>query len=154
MSIIIMNLSSRTTLSYFHTLILSLCLVNDVIGHSAPSCTSLLSDNKTCVGFPRYYHFNALPTPLPSSNNNNFFYASRDREFQLQAGVKRICPELPIDEYTADYPMASAYPGETLTLQHPPRGHSSQPSSPVWIYMNPEPNVYPNNKQPDASTNL
>lgn len=35
---------------------------------------------------------------------------------------------------------------ETLTLQHPPRGHSSQPSSPVWIYMYPT----PTNKQLNA----
>ena len=47
--------------------------------------------------------------------------------------------------------MASATAGETITLQHPPRGHSSQPSSNVWIYMYPTPNMYPNNKQLNSS---
>jgi hypothetical protein len=131
--------------------LVSLWCTNSIYAHSAASCTNLLKDNKTCVGFPRYYHFNALPTPLPSSDSTNTYYASRDREFQLQAGVNRICPEMTIEEYTVDYPMAKAYPGQTLTIQHPPRGHSSQPSSPVWIYMYPEPNMYPQNKQLDAS---
>jgi hypothetical protein len=119
---------------------------HNVQGHSAPSCIDTLP-TKECAGFPRYYHFNALPTPLPSSDSIDTFFASRDREFQLQAGINKICPELPIAEYTNEYPMASASPGQTLTLQHPPRGHSSQPSSPVWIYMYPQPNMYPGQKQ-------
>lgn len=114
--------------------------------HSAPSCTNL-KDNSTCIGFPRYYHFNRLPTPLPSSDETYTYYASRDREFQLQEGVPNICPELPLPEYTDSFPMAVATSGETLTLQHPPRGHSAQPSSPVWVYMYPIPNVYPQTKQ-------
>lgn len=126
-------------------------LVQYAKGHSAASCTNWRAKNKTCLGFPRYYHFNTLSTPLPSSDEQNTYYSSRDREFQLQEGINKICPELPIEEYTEKYPMTKASPGETLTLQHPPRGHSSQPSSPVWIYMYPEPNMYPTNKQLDSS---
>jgi hypothetical protein len=121
-----------------------------VSGHSATSCTDLQADNKTCLGFPRYYHFNILPIPLSSSNEKNTYYSSRDREFQLQEGVNKICPELDIAEYTDEYPMAKAYPGETLTIQHPPRGHTSQPSSSVWIYMYSKVDMYPQNKQLDA----
>lgn len=136
---------------YYLTIIL--LVFNFVINtnaHSQPSCIKK-SNNLTCVGFPRYFEFNHLPIQLPSSDNTDTFYASRDREFLLQPGVNKICPELPVDEYTTNYPMASAKAGETITMQHPPRGHSSQPSSKVWIYMYPTPNMYPNNKQLNSS---
>jgi hypothetical protein len=116
-----------------------------VIAHSALSCTNTIG--KECFGFARYYNFNRLPNPLPSSDDTDTFYASRDREFQLQAGIDKICPELNAEEYTDDFPMATAVAGETITLQHPPRGHSLQPSSPVWIYMHPEPDKYPTTMQ-------
>ena len=120
----------------------------NVVGHSAPSCTKKVS-NEMCAGFPRYYHFNHLPSPLPSSSGNVSFFASRDRQFQLQAGVDFICPEYPsLPEYTADFPMAKAHPGGNLTLQHPPRGHATQPSSSVWIYIHPSPNIFESTKQP------
>ncbi len=121
-----------------------------VRSHSAVACTDLQSD-EICLGFPRYYHFNILDTQLPSSSGSSKFYASRDREFQLQEGIAKICPELPLPEYTDEYPMATAHAGQTLTLQHPPRGHSSQPSSVVWVYMYPIPNMYPQNKQLNSS---
>jgi hypothetical protein len=122
----------------------------DVNCHSQPSCIKKI-DNITCVGFPRYYHFNYLADALPSSDSINKFYASRDREYLIQPGVNKICPELPLDEYTDKFPMAQASPGETITLQHPPRGHSTQPSSDVWIYMYPTPNMFPGNKQLNSS---
>lgn len=118
--------------------------------HSQLFCTDLPNETN-CKGFPRYFHFNYLPDPLPSSDSEHTFYALRDGQFQLQPGVDRICPEMTLAEYTTDFPMARGRPGETLRLQHPPRGHASQPSSKVWIYMLPEPNVYPGNLQPDRS---
>lgn len=129
-----------------------ICLLNilKANSHSQPSCIKKI-DNITCVGFPRYFEFNHLPNPLPSSDSIDQFYESRDREFLIQPGVNRICPELPVDEYTSNYPMATAMAGETLTLQHPPRGHSSQPSSNVWIYIHPKPNMFPTNKQFNSS---
>lgn len=122
-------------------ILLLLYLFNYVTSHSAPSCTNKINEI-TCEGFPRYYHFNHLNTPLPSSDSTSQFYASRDRENVLQPGVNKLCPSMPIPEYTLDFPMASAYAGSTLTLQHPPRGHAQQPSSPVWIYIYNTPNVY------------
>lgn len=124
--------------------------VYNVYCHSQPSCIKKLNKT-TCVGFPRYYNFNNLPIPLPSSDSEDQFFSSRDRQNLIQPGINTICPELPIDAYTTNFPMASAFPGETLTLQHPPRGHSSQPSSDVWIYMHPSPNMYPTNKQLNSS---
>ena len=118
--------------------------------HSAVSCT----DKKTkelCKGFSRYYHFNHLNTKLPSSDNNDVFYASRDRETLIQDGISKVCPEMNLDEYTQDFPMATVKPGQNLTLQHPPRGHSKQPSSNVWIYIHPQANIYPSNKQPNLN---
>ncbi|NBO99424.1 MAG: hypothetical protein EBU90_04755 [Proteobacteria bacterium] len=130
--------------------IIFIVLAGSVWGHSAPSCTDKRSDG-TCVGFARYYYFNHLPTPLPSSNGNAQFFASRDRELLIQPGVDRICPEMQMEAYNADFPMATAQAGDTLTLQHPPRGHSKQPSSPVWIYMYPQAGLFPQVKQPRAS---
>lgn len=121
--------------------ILLLFLLKDVYSHSAPSCINKI-DNTTCLGFPRYYHFNHLSTQLPSSDSNHHFYSSRDRENILQAGVNRFCPEMNIEKYTSQFPMTVAYSGDYITLQHPPRGHASQPSSPVWIYIYDTPNVY------------
>lgn len=121
-----------------------------VQAHSAPSCTDKRADG-SCMGFPRYYYFNHLPTPLPSSNGNSQFFASRDREFLIQPGIDKICPEMQMDAYNGDFPMATARAGDTLTLQHPPRGHSKQPSSPVWIYMHPQAGLFPQTKQPRAS---
>lgn len=129
---------------------IGLFLIAHVFGHSAPSCTQK-TGKTSCAGYPRYYHFNHLPIPLPSSDSNDTFYASRDRETLIQSGINRICPEMNIPEYSPDFPMARGYPGETLTLQHPPRGHSQQPSSPVWIYYYPRPNVFPLQKQLDPS---
>lgn len=114
--------------------------------HSALACTELHGTD--CLGFPRYYHFNTLPTPLPSSNADMQFYASRDRQTQMQPGIDTVCPDLtPLQEYTEEYPMAIVKRGSVVTLQHPPRGHADQPSSNVWVYMYPIPNEYPVNKQ-------
>jgi hypothetical protein len=118
-----------------------------VFGHSAVSCTD--TNGIECNGYARYYNFNHLDEKLPSSDSTVTFYASRDRETLIQAGINKICPEMTIPEYNEQFPMAEAYPGQTLMIQHPPRGHSSQPSSNVWIYMNPKANIYPGNKQPD-----
>ena len=118
--------------------------------HSALSCTKKL-DSTTCIGFPRYYHFNHLPTPLPSSSANETFYASRDRQFILQPGIDNVCPQLSIKAYTREFPMAHARPGDQLLLQHPPRGHSSQPSSNVSIYIHPKKNVFPKRTEFGAS---
>jgi hypothetical protein len=123
----------------------NLLFIHSVYSHSAPACTNL--QGTTCHGFARYYHFNYLPTPLVSSTDNLTFYASRDRYFQLQPGIDKVCPELPLTEYTTNFPMASAKIGQKITIQHPPRGHSSQPSSPVSIYMNYKPNQFPSKKQ-------
>lgn len=127
--------------------ILSL-LLQTLNAHSAISCSKKI--NGTCAGYPRYYHFNHLDTPLPSSTASAKFYASRDREYLIQAGINKICPEMTIPEYTDAFPMASAFPGENITIEHPPRGHSTQPSSKVWIYMYPKPDMYPTNKQLDS----
>lgn len=135
---------------YLSLTFLTLIIIQYVNCHSQPSCTKK-TDNKTCMGFPRYFGFNHLPFQLPGSDGVDQFYASRDREFLIQPGVNKICPEMPLDEYTPDFPMAIASPGETITLQHPPRGHSTQPSSDVWIYMFPTPDIYPSNKQPNSS---
>lgn len=121
-----------------------------VQNHSQPSCIKKL-DKTTCVGFPRYFEFNYLPLPIPSSDSTDQFYESRDREFLIQPGVNKICPEINAEEYTENYQMANALSGETITLQHPPRGHASQRSSDVWIYMHPVPNMYPDNKQLNSS---
>lgn len=115
--------------------------------HSAVSCTDLRGVK--CDGYPRYYHFNHLDEKLPSSDDVDTFYASRDRETLLQPGIKKICPEMTLPEYNDEFPMAEAYAGETLIVQHPPRGHSNQPSSHVFIFMNQIPNIFPGNKQPD-----
>lgn len=133
---------------YYKPLVV-LYYITSVLGHSQPSCIKKI-DKITCIGFPRYFEFNHLSDPLPSSDSQDTFYASRDRAFIMQPGVNQICPELPIDAYTTKFPMAQANVGENLTLQHPPRGHASQPSSPVWIYMHPLPNIYSSNKQPKA----
>lgn len=117
-------------------------LTDTVMSHSALSCTKKTGATK-CAGFPRYYHFNHLPTPLPSSGGNETYYASRDRQFILQPGINNVCPQLSIKAYTRDFPMAHARAGERLVLQHPPRGHSSQPSSNVSIYIHPFKNVFP-----------
>lgn len=124
-------------------------LVPKVLSHSAVSCTD--KRDLECYGYARYYHFNHLNQPLPSSNENMTFYASRDRETLIQAGIDRICPEMTIDEYTSEFPMAEAFPGQNLTIQHPPRGHSKQPSSNVWVYMNSKENIYPDTKQPNKT---
>lgn len=129
-------------------ILVSLIQYSLVLGHSAVSCTD--KNATSCRGYPRYYHFNHLDQKLPSSDANDTFYASRDRETLIQPGINRICPEMTIPEYTEKFPMAKAYPGQNLTLEHPPRGHSKQPSSKVWVYMNPKANIYPDNKQPDA----
>lgn len=121
-----------------------------VSSHSAPSCIKKTSDT-TCGGFARYYHFNHIATPLPSSTNDMTFYSSRDREYLKQTGVAGKCPTMNVPEYTQEFPMALASPGEILTIQHPPRGHASQPSSPVWIYVNNVPNKYPSIKDPPES---
>lgn len=118
-----------------------LLFVKSIYCHSAPSCINKI-DNTTCAGFPRYYHFNHLPFPLSTSNTQLQFYSSRDRENILQPGVNRICPEMNIEKYTSEFPMTIAHAGDTLTLQHPPRGHASQPSSPVWIYLYNQGNVF------------
>lgn len=118
-----------------------------VNSHSAASCTDKRT-KEICKGYPRYYHFNHLNTKLPSSDNSDTFYASRDRETLIQDGISKVCPEMNIEEYTRDFPMATVRAGQNLTLQHPPRGHSKQPSSNVWIYIHPQANIYPTNKQP------
>lgn len=127
--------------------LISLFIISSVSAHSAISCSKKV--NGTCQGYSRYYHFNHLDLPLPSSTASAKFYASRDREYLIQAGIDKICPEMTIPEYTDKFPMAQAKPGENITIEHPPRGHSSQPSSNVWVYMYPKPNMYPNNKQLD-----
>jgi len=137
-------------MKFVEFLILSNLYIVNINAHSQPSCIKKL-DKTTCVGFPRYYDFNHLSNQLPSSDSNNTFYASRDRIYQIQPGIDKICPELPISEYTEKFPMATAKAGENITLQHPPRGHSSQPSSNVWIYMYPKPDMYPTNKQLNSS---
>jgi hypothetical protein len=131
------------------TLIILFLIVNiiNVKGHSAVSCTDKRT-KEVCMGFSRYYHFNHINTILPSSDKNDTFYASRDRETLIQAGIEKICPEMNIQEYTKEYPMGQVKRGQKITLQHPPRGHSEQPSSNVWIYMNKNVNEYPMNKQP------
>lgn len=125
-------------------------LLFKVSSHSAPSCIKKTSDT-TCEGFARYYHFNHISTPLPSSTDNMTFYSSRDREFLKQTGITRKCPTMNVPEYTPEFPMAVASPGEILTIQHPPRGHASQPSSLVWIYVDNVPNKYPSDKDPSES---
>jgi hypothetical protein len=135
--------------SYILILYILLSNISLVLGHSAVACTDISKGE--CKGYPRYYYFNHLDQQLPSSDLNDTFYASRDRETLIQAGINKICPEMTITEYTSQFPMAEAYPGQNLTIQHPPRGHSQQPSSPVWIYMHPIANIYPNNKQPNSS---
>lgn len=91
--------------------------------------------NNICIGFPRYYHFNALNLPLPSSSDNMTFYASRDRFWHPDSNFGLCPPKLSNDLYNLDFPMATAFPGENITTQHPPRGHESQPNSNVEIYM-------------------
>jgi len=122
-------------------------ILPSVCAHSAVSCTN--SNGTVCLGYPRYYHFNHLDQKLPSSDANDTFYASRDRETLIQAGIDRICPEMTIPEYSQQFPMAEAFAGHNLTIQHPPRGHSKQPSSQVWVYMHPKANIYPTTKQPN-----
>lgn len=121
--------------------------VSSVYSHSAIACSKKV--NGTCQGYSRYYHFNHLDLPLPSSTASAKFYASRDREYLIQPGIDKICPEMTIPEYTEAFPMAQAMPGENITIEHPPRGHSRQPSSNVWVYMYPKPDMYPSNKQLD-----
>jgi hypothetical protein len=111
-----------------------LFLTNSVYSHSHLECVKK-QGSLNCLGFPRYYHFNALNTPLPSSSGNLTFYASRDRFWHPYSNFGLCPPKLSNDLYTINYPMASAYPGETVTTQHPPRGHDSQPNSNVEIYM-------------------
>ena len=141
------SLEFNMNLKFMHYLFKVGIFIPSVYGHSAPSCTQ--THNTTCIGFPRYYHFNHIHLPLPSSSNESNFFQSRDRQYIIQPGVDKICPELPIPEYTADFPMATSYPGGRLVIQHPSRGHASQPSSPVWIYMYPQPDMYPRVKQLD-----
>ena len=93
-----------------------------VNSHSAASCTDKRT-KEICKGYPRYYHFNHLNTKLPSSDNSDTFYASRDRETLIQDGISKVCPEMNIEEYTRDFPMATVRAGQNLTLQHPPRGN-------------------------------
>lgn len=126
-----------------------LILINQVIAHSAIACTDKKSTG--CYGYPRYYHFNHLDQKLPSSDANDTFHSSRDRETLIQSGINKICPELTIQEYSEDFPMAEAFLGTNLIIEHPPRGHSSQPSSNVWVYMHPQPNLFPTNKQPNQN---
>lgn len=128
-------------------IILFLINLIGVKGHSAVSCTDKRT-KEVCMGFSRYYHFNHINTILPSSDKNDTFYASRDRETLIQAGIEKICPEMNIPEYTVEYQMGQVRRGQRITIQHPPRGHSEQPSSNVWIYMNKNVNEYPRNKQP------
>lgn len=120
-----------------------------VHSHSALSCTK--KSGKDCLGFPRYYHFNHLSTPLPSSTAHEQFYASRDRQFILQPGINNVCPQMSIKAYTRAFPMAVSKPGGQLILQHPPRGHSSQPSSNVSIYIHPKKNVFPGRTEFNSS---
>jgi hypothetical protein len=115
--------------------------------HSAVSCTN--TNGTVCMGYPRYYHFNHLEQKLPSSDANDTFYASRDRQTLIQPGIDKICPEMTIPEYTRQFPMAEAYSGLNLTIQHPPRGHSKQPSSHISVYMHPKANIFSKNKQPN-----
>lgn len=132
----------------FGLLTLSLTIVPSM-QHSAVSCTNKVGPT-TCAGFPRYYHAHHNTQPLPTSQNGMSFFSSTDRQHILQTGSP-ICPESPLEEYTTSFPMANARPGQNLTIQHPPRGHAAQPSSPVWIFMDPIPNMYPSHKQPNAN---
>lgn len=122
-------------------------IINQVYSHSGVSCTNKISKTE-CLGYPRYYHFNHISTPEPSSNKNNTFYSSRDREYLIAPGNPNICPQMfGVPEYTQAFPVASIRAGKSINVQHPPRGHSKQPSSPVWIYMHPTPNLFPTQKQ-------
>lgn len=108
---------------------------NFAYGHSHIECVKKELNTLNCIGFPRYYFFNALNIPLPSSTSNMTFYASRDRFWHPDSNFGLCPPKLTSDMYNNNYPMASAFPGEIITTQHPPRGHSSQPNSNVEIYI-------------------
>ncbi|KAJ3087293.1 hypothetical protein HK102_011420 [Quaeritorhiza haematococci] len=141
-----------TILSGFLAAAASLITSSGVSAHSQPSCTQKTSDT-SCAGFPRYYHFNHLPIPQPTSGNGNTFYASRDREFLVPEFSTATCPQLvSVPEYTTAFPMARAKAGEQLVLQHPPRGHANQePGSQVFVYMHPTVDLYPGVLQPPRS---
>ena len=135
--------------NYYITFFCATLCTTLVYSHSALSCTK--KRGKDCLGFPRYYHFNHLPTPLPSSTPDEQFYASRDRQFILQPGINNVCPQMSLKAYTKEFPMAVAKPGENIILQHPPRGHASQPSSNVSIYIHPKKNVFPRRTEFNSS---
>jgi hypothetical protein len=84
--------------------------------------------NGKCEGYARYYSYNKKGYEGTAE--------SRDRNYVVSNANDRTCPPKPaadVQEYTAQYPMANVAPGEEVTLVHPPRGHTSQNSSPVTI---------------------
>lgn len=120
----------------FFTFLLSpLFFLNFVNCHSSIECVQKAKNGIDCIGFPRYYHFNAINTPLHSSSFNQSFYQSRDRFWHPYSHFGLCPPGNGLERYTKDYPMAKAKAGQSLLTQHPPRGHSSQPNTDVKIYM-------------------
>lgn len=131
----------------YFSIFIAILTISTIQAHSAVSCTNKIN-KQTCLGYPRYYHFNHIALPQPSSDIKHTFYSSRDREYLISPGNPSICPEIfGIPEYTKEFPVASVRAGRSIIVQHPPRGHSKQPSSPVWIYMHPKPNMFPSKKQ-------
>lgn len=91
--------------------------------HSHVECTKLV--NGRCEGYAVYYAYNKQGfenTP-----------ESKDRNYIVSEGT-RSCPVGVGERYTNEYPMATVSPGEQVTIQWPPRGHTSQPNSAVWVY--------------------
>lgn len=120
---------------FFYFLLCFLFFNPIVHSHSSMECVKKAKDGIHCIGFPRYYHFNAINIALPSSSNNETFFQSRDRFWHPGTHFGVCPPGNGLEPYTQNYPMAKAKPGEKLVTQHPPRGHASQPNSDVKIFM-------------------
>jgi len=94
-------------------------LISFASSHTWVQCTNYDSTTGNCAGFIRNWVARNTPTPVV----DDYYTWKNLGENDTQALCKTDTQAY--ENYTSQYPMASAYPGDVLNVMYSPNGHSA-----------------------------